>query len=59
LTFVATSLIIALLSFFENRGKNDSKGISIDKKTFKTDPIFNIGASFIIIILVFLYSFFW
>jgi SSS family solute:Na+ symporter len=59
LTFVATSLIIALLSFLENRGKNDSKGISIDKKTFKTDPIFNIGASFIIIILVFLYSFFW
>ena len=58
-TFIATSLLISLLSYFELRGGNDPKGINIERKTFKTDTIFNIGASVIIVILVFLYSFFW
>jgi SSS family solute:Na+ symporter len=51
--------IIIGLSWLEGKGKDDPKGIEITKKTFATDPIFNISAFGIILILVLLYALFW
>ena len=58
-TCLATILIIVLMSLIENKGANDSKGIPITKKLFATDPVFNIGAFGICVILVVLYAIFW
>jgi SSS family solute:Na+ symporter len=51
--------IIIGVSLLENKGKDDPKGIQLTKKTFATDPVFNISAFGIILILVALYALFW
>ncbi len=51
--------IIIGLSLLEGKGKDDPKGIKHSKKTFATDPVFNISAFGIILILVALYALFW
>jgi len=58
-TCLATILIIVLMSLIENKGANDSKGIPLSRKLFATDPVFNIGAFGICVILVVLYALFW
>jgi len=58
-TVVLTMIVIAAVSYFQNKGKDDEKGITITKELFKTSPLFNIGAFAAMIILVALYSFFW
>ena len=58
-TAVLTGLVIALVSYFQHKGKDDEKGIEITKELFKTSPLFNIGAFAIMIILVALYAVFW
>ena len=58
-TLLLTMLVIALVSYFQNKGADDSKGITITKSLFKTSPAFNIGAFAVMIILVALYAAFW
>ena len=58
-TVLLTMMVIGLVSYLENKGKNDEKGIVISKNLFKTSPTFNIGAFAVMIILVVLYSLFW
>lgn len=59
LTTLLTMSIIAFISYRQNRGANDEKGIDITKETFKTDGIYNIGAFALLLILSALYAFFW
>ncbi|MGI9531029.1 sodium/sugar symporter [Lutimonas sp.] len=54
-----TGFIIVMISLFQNKGKNDAKGIPLSKELFKTSSGFNIGAFVVMIILVALYSLFW
>ncbi len=58
-TAVLTMIVIALVSYVQNKGKDDDKGIIISKGLFKTTPTFNIGAFAVMIVLVALYSIFW
>ncbi|MFA5298497.1 MAG: sodium/sugar symporter [Lutibacter sp.] len=58
-TAILTMIVIAIVSWVQNNGKDDEKGITLSKQLFKTGPIFNIGAFAVMIILVALYSFFW
>jgi len=58
-TLIITMIVIALVSYFKNRGADDKKGIAITSNLFKTSPVFNIGAFAVMIILVVLYSLFW
>jgi len=59
LTCLATILVIALVSYLQNKGQDDEKGIHISKKTFATSPLFNIGSFAIMIILAVVYALFW
>ena len=59
LTTIITMLIIAIISWYQLKGANDKKGISINQETFKTDPIYNIGAFGIMILLAVIYAAFW
>ncbi len=52
-------LVIMVISYLENKGANDEKGIHFSNDLFKTTPLFNIGAFVIMIILAVLYSIFW
>jgi SSS family solute:Na+ symporter len=51
--------IVLLISYLENKGADDPKGITHQKDTFKTDPKFNIAAVSILILLTVLYAIFW
>lgn len=51
--------VILLISFLEGKGKVDEKGIILIPGIFKTSPSFNIGATIILLICVFLYTVFW
>jgi SSS family solute:Na+ symporter len=59
LTFLISMLFIVVLSYKQNKGADDAKGIEISKETFKTDKTFNIVSYAIIIVLVALYALFW
>ena len=59
LTALISMLVIALVSLLENKDKDDDKGIELEKGTFTTSSIFNIGSFALMIILAFLYAFFW
>jgi SSS family solute:Na+ symporter len=58
-TALITMGIIAFISYRQNHGADDEKGIAITKETFKTDAIYNIGAFAMMLILTALYAFFW
>ncbi len=51
--------IIMLVSWLENRGTKDPKGLKLKRETFKTQPVFNIGATVVMIIIAILYTVFW
>jgi len=59
LTTLITMVIIAFISWYQQKGKDDQKGIEISRETFKTDPIYNIGAFGILILLSAIYAAFW
>ena len=59
LTTLITMVIIAIISWYQQKGKDDQKGIEISRETFKTDPIYNIGAFGILILLSAIYAVFW
>tara|TARA_B100001287_G_C22247135_1_gene328735 strand:- start:213 stop:410 length:198 start_codon:yes stop_codon:yes gene_type:complete len=58
-TALLTMLVIVLISYIQHKGKDDEKGIHISKETFRTSPIFNVGAMAVMLVLVALYAFFW
>nr|WP_311195901.1 sodium/solute symporter [Antarcticibacterium sp. 1MA-6-2] len=58
-TAILTMIIIAIVSYIDNKGKDDPKGINLSTNLFKTGPVFNIGAFAVMIILVALYALFW
>jgi SSS family solute:Na+ symporter len=58
-TFILTMIVMGIVSYIDNKGKDDTKGITLTRKLFKTSPEFNIGSFAIMIILVALYSIFW
>jgi len=58
-TAILTMIVIAIVSWTQNKGKDDEKGIPLTKGLFKTSPEFNIGAFAVMIILVALYAAFW
>lgn len=59
ITCLLSIAIILGISYLENGGKDDAKGITHARDTFKTDPKFNIAAVTILIILTALYAIFW
>ncbi len=59
LTCLITMAVIMLSSYVQNKEKDDEKGINFKKGTFSTDPLFNIGAFAIMLILAALYTLFW
>ena len=58
-TALLTMVVIIMVSLIQNKGKEDEKGITISKETFKTSPVFNIGAFAVMIMLTVLYALFW
>ena len=58
-TALLTMFIIIVFSYIQQKGLNDEKGIEISKETFKTSPIFNVGAMAVMLVLVALYAYFW
>ena len=59
LTALLTMLVIVILSYKQNKGKDDEKGIDLSKELFKTSPLFNIGTFVICIVTAALYCLFW
>ncbi|MDO6758887.1 sodium/sugar symporter [Tamlana sp. 2_MG-2023] len=59
ITALLTMAIIMLLSYLQNKGADDPKGIELSKELFKTSPGFNIGSFVVCIILTVLYALFW
>ena len=59
LTCLGTILVIALVSYLQNKGRNDGKGIYFPEKTFTTSPMFNIGSFAVLVVLAAVYALFW
>ncbi len=59
IVWIATMIIIAIVSQIEGKGAADPKGIPVSRKYFATEPVFNISATAIGLILVVLYAVFW
>ena len=59
LTALLTMLVIVVLSYLQNKGENDEKGIALSQELFKTSPLFNIGAFVVCIVISVLYCLFW
>jgi SSS family solute:Na+ symporter len=59
LTAVLTMLVIIIISYLQNKGKGDEKGIPLSKELFKTSPLFNLGSIVICIVTATLYCLFW
>ena len=58
-TFLITALIIVVISQIEGKGQDNDKSIPLKKSFFATDPVFNIGAFVVCILLAVLYTVFW
>ncbi|MEY3050855.1 MAG: hypothetical protein RLY31_640 [Bacteroidota bacterium] len=58
-TLAGTVLIMVGISYLESRGADHAKGIRLSRELFRTDPVFNIGAMAVCIILAVLYAVFW
>jgi len=58
-TLILTMIVIMIYSYLQRKGADDKKGIEITKGLFKTNPVFNIGAFAVMLILVVLYGLFW
>lgn len=59
LTFLLALAFMMVWSYVQNHGKADEKAFEIQRKTFKTNPEFQISMFAILLILTFLYAFFW
>jgi solute:Na+ symporter, SSS family len=58
-TLLLSMGVILLVSYLEGKGAEDEKGIPISRKLFATDPVFNISAAVVCVILAVLYAVFW
>ncbi|WP_372756154.1 sodium/sugar symporter [Mariniflexile sp.] len=58
-TLLLTMAVIAFVSYKQHKGADDEKGIPITKESFKTSPLFNIGAFAVLLIVAALYASFW
>lgn len=58
-TWIISMLIMVIISYIEKKGEDHEKGIDLSKGLFATDPIFNVSAIAICLILVALYAMFW
>ena len=58
-TFLITLGIIVAVSYAEMKGKDHPKAIHNTRDTFKTDQVFNISATAVVLILIALYAMFW
>ncbi|MFK7899181.1 MAG: sodium/sugar symporter [Cyclobacteriaceae bacterium] len=54
-----TLIVMVLVSYMQNKGEDDAKGIDLGGDLFKTDKVFNIAALVIIVMTVTLYVIFW
>ena len=59
LTTLVTMLVIFLVSYLQNKGADDPKGIELERSIFKTGPTFNILSFAITLILIVFYVLFW
>jgi SSS family solute:Na+ symporter len=59
ITFLVSVALIVIISLAEGKGKDDPKGISLDRKMLVTDPIFAAAAFGILGITTALYAIFW
>lgn len=58
-TLLLTMAVIAVFSYLQHKGADDEKGIEITKESFKTSPLFNVGAFAVLLIVVAIYASFW
>lgn len=58
-TWILSMVIIMAVSWIENKGTDNEKGIVLSKKLFQTDAAFNISAIIVCIIVALLYLIFW
>ncbi len=58
-TWIATMVIMVVISYVENKGADHEKSIDLHKGIFDTSPAFNISAMVVLLILVVLYAMFW
>lgn len=58
-TSILTMIIIAIVSYNENKENDDLKGIKLEKGIFNTSSSFNIGSFALMIILTGIYIIFW
>ncbi len=58
-TFLFTCALIILISYLQNNGRDDEKGIVLTKNIFRTSPAFNISSFIILILLSIIYAIFW
>lgn len=58
-TWILSMLIIIIVSWVDNGGKDSQKGIKLSKALFQTAPSFNISAIIVCIIVALLYLIFW
>jgi len=58
-TWILSMVVIVVVSLIENKGRDHEKGIPISRETFATEPVFNISAVVICVILAALYAYFW
>ncbi len=59
LVFLLTCGLMVLISYLENKGVDDPKGIPLTSGIFKTSPTFNIGAFAILLLTALIYAIFW
>jgi solute:Na+ symporter, SSS family len=59
ITAILSFLVIVVISHIEAKGAIDPKAIDLTPDLFKTNSTFNIGATIVILICIFLYSVFW
>jgi SSS family solute:Na+ symporter len=59
ITFLVSVALIVVISLAEAKGKDDPKGISLDRKMLVTDPVFAVAAFGILGITTALYAVFW
>jgi solute:Na+ symporter, SSS family len=58
-TALISFLIIVVISNIEGKGREDEKGIPLEGGIFKTSPVFNIGATIVMLLCAALYMYFW
>ncbi|MEL6591271.1 MAG: sodium/glucose cotransporter, partial [Bacteroidota bacterium] len=58
-TWILSMLVMVVISYLENGGKDHEKGIELSRSLFATGPVFNISAIAVSLILVALYAMFW